>query len=385
MATHSNEARAPVRNNSPSAKSSYHSSVSNNHFEGFTEEDIEESTARSNDGKAITSLTVGEMKSLFIDSLFSERAQRAIEASIEGRIQPIAKRIEPLERKTNAHETEIAELRERIKHLEGKKTMIATEVDTSRRNNLIFTGIQGNNEEVYNKIGRIIEDLGIKLSGPYNVQTKGRDAMVEFSAYWDKRKTYAVRTKLNAKGHRGVFLNEDLTSTQKNIFYMARIARKQGLIQSAWTYNGVTNMSKVVDGTVQTKEVTTEEELKTLLPELIIPPQRNNRNQNFRSDRRTEDRREENNEPPTRTTETEQRHDANGTQTVSVSRKNSVSKIPEPAKIIQSNSSNKTVTTWEDRFATTDGRAARERSPERRNKITKENGGGHNSWRKGSL
>ena len=314
-------------------------------FNGFTEEDVAESVARRKDDKAVTELTVSEMREIFIDSLLTDRAQTAIKSTIRGCIE---KKIEPLETTINTHSHEIAILKEKIRQLEGTKVPVATD-EINKRNNLIFTGVEGNNKEIRGKIYGIIEDLEIKLSGQINISKRGREALVEFSTYWDRRKTYSKRTKLKSKGHGGVFINEDLTEEQSSIFYLARVAKKQGLIKAAWTYNCITNISKMINETIHTKQVNTEDELKTLLPELIIPPRNNRNNQNQRNTESTSN----NKKPPT-----------NDSKNPKQAQHKKKSKIPEPARTEhpgeqgQSNKSESRIT------HNNIERSPRERSPE---------------------
>ena len=62
--------------------------------------------------------------------------------------------------------------------------------------------------------------------------------LIEFISHWDKRKLYLLRTKLSKQGMPNVYINEDLSKPQSELFFLARKARQEKLIKSAWTFNG---------------------------------------------------------------------------------------------------------------------------------------------------
>ena len=74
-----------------------------------------------------------------------------------------------------------------------------------------------------------------------------------------------------AKDYKNVFINEDLTEEQADLFFLGRTAKKQGLIKTAWTMNGATFISKIVNGEKEMQEVSSKEHLKLLLPKLKMP------------------------------------------------------------------------------------------------------------------
>ena len=236
------------------------------------------SSTQIDENTPITSLTAGKMMELFAHSLTTERAQQAIQTSVVQLIDPIKSKLEETGR-------DVASLKTRIESLEHKHNTptpftvkvndtprgVAT-VDYTRRSNLVFTGIKGTPEECKTQLNKIFKKLGLKI-GAFNTFRRGQNAtniIAEFAGHWDKILVYKNRTKLMDKGIRNVFINEDLNETQDRIFYLARSAKKQHLIHTAWTTEGITHISKVVKGVVQIKPVHSEEEIKSLLPKLKI-------------------------------------------------------------------------------------------------------------------
>ena len=75
---------------------------------------------------------------------------------------------------------------------------------------------------------------------------KPRQILVELGNHWDRKKLYAARSKLTSytveandestKPYKKVFFNEDLDKQQASLFYKGRLAKKNGLIKSIWTF-----------------------------------------------------------------------------------------------------------------------------------------------------
>ena len=79
----------------------------------------------------------------------------------------------------------------------------------------------------------LLQDIGINVSqfqatrmGKEN-KDKRRPILVEFANIWDRRRVHAARTKLKSRGYKGIYINEDLTKEQAEIFYYARQAKKK--------------------------------------------------------------------------------------------------------------------------------------------------------------
>ena len=87
---------------------------------------------------------------------------------------------------------------------------------------------------------------------------------------WDKRAAYKARIKCYGSGYKGVYVNEDLTEEQTDLFLFALAAKKQKLVKSAWTMNGASYISKTVRGEQEMIEVTSKEHIKALVPKLNV-------------------------------------------------------------------------------------------------------------------
>ena len=224
----------------------------------------------------ITSLTAGKMMEIFTASLTTDQAQNAIQTSVKTLIEPVKQELEETGKN-------LASLTSRVEQLENQSrpnptpsphAVKVSAVDYTRRNNLVFTGIEGTPEQCKNKLNKIFKKLGVKV-GSFNTFRRGPDAkniIAEFAGHWDKIVIYKNRTKLYGKGVKDVYVNEDLNESQDRVFYVARTAKKQNLIHSAWTTEGITHISKIVKGTVMSRPVHSEDEIKALIPKLKIEP-----------------------------------------------------------------------------------------------------------------
>ena len=64
-------------------------------------------------------------------------------------------------------------------------------------------------------------------------QQKKTTVTVIFKNDWIRRQIYMKRVKIG----RGVFLSEDLTREESTLFYKCRMAKKDNIIKSTWTFN----------------------------------------------------------------------------------------------------------------------------------------------------
>ena len=254
----------------------------------FNNNDIVEALNRTPLSKKCGDLTVEEMMAVFSSSLNMPTSKRVIRNCVQTevntlkseRIDPLEKKVTKLQEETNSMKQDTLKIMGKLEGLEAgnsqnstPRTFIQRE-ETSRQGNLIFRGVkkEGEGKTPLDSIKAILRDLGIELNGAVQARRIGprdkRDSiLVEFSVYWDRRKVYAARTKLAGAGHKGIFLNEDLTMEQKHVFYEARQAKKQGMISSCWTYEGVTHLSKDSNDGKVTAAIPNMETLKLRLPQ----------------------------------------------------------------------------------------------------------------------
>ena len=247
----------------------------------FTNTDIVEALNSTPLNKKCGDLTVEEMMAVFSSSLNLPTSKRVIRNCVQTEVNTLkSEHIDPLEKKVTKLQEETKSIMGKLEGLEAGNRQISTprtfiqREETSRQGNLIFRGVkkEGEGKTPLDSIKAILGDLGIELNGAVQARRIGprdkRDSiLVEFSVYWDRRKVYAARTKLAGAGHKGIFLNEDLTIEQKHVFYEARQAKKQGMISSCWTYEGITHLSKDSrDGKV-TAAIPNMETLKLRLPQ----------------------------------------------------------------------------------------------------------------------
>ena len=237
--------------------------------------------------KPVTEMTGADLAQLFGHSLKSPESKRAIRECVAEEIDPLQKRLQSVELCQKETIESQDKLSERIVKVESEVTSLRNTPPTTqqtsnsqheaiaKRSNIIVSGIDfTENESTRNLISDLLSDIDIKLDGSFQVKRIGpkgkqNQILVEFSCHWDKRKVYAARLKLKNAGREGVFINEDLTKDQKHIFYEARQALKNKLISTAWTYDGITHISRDAPGgggKVQMAAIPTLEILQQRLP-----------------------------------------------------------------------------------------------------------------------
>ena len=135
----------------------------------------------------------------------------------------------------------------------------------ARLNNIVISGIKEDRDEVLDtKIEELAADLNCEISnfkarrlGKVKANTSGdsqssspkpRQILVELTSNWEKRKLYAARSKL--KDHdktalHDVYFNEDLDKSSSELYYKARLAKRQHKIKSVWTFGCQVYFSKL--------------------------------------------------------------------------------------------------------------------------------------------
>ena len=221
---------------------------------------------------------------------------------------PLQNRVTALESKIEDLEKEKTEMKSRLNELERKQEEAKTNTNyptsqavpqtTNKNNNLILYGFQEeqkgmaagsgtslqkneSEENTTQRVSVLLRDIGINVSqfqatrmGKEN-KDKRRPILVEFANIWDRRNVHAARTKLKSRGYKGIYINEDLTKEQAEIFYYARQAKKQNLIHNTWTTGGLTFVSRLKqDGTVINVPVHSVAKLRELIPNLKTQPKK---------------------------------------------------------------------------------------------------------------
>ena len=230
--------------------------------------------------------SINETVSTKIDSVF-EKTKKYIDKTIK----PINTRLEKVEQKAAA--TEDFAKKSINEFLESHKTIWVSindlkkqrtdqkakppASDLRKQNNLLIKGLElkeGDTPET--KVTKMFSDLSIDITGAFNTRKiPGERLLVEFNSCWDKRAAYKARTKLYNNDYKGVYINEDLTEEQADLFFYARAAKKQKLVKSAWTMNGASFIAKTVRGEQEMIEVTSKEHIKALVPKLKMPKAKN--------------------------------------------------------------------------------------------------------------
>lgn len=227
--------------------------------------------------------SINESVSSKLDSVF-EKTKKYMDKTIK----PIATRLEKVEKKAAATEEfaqkSVKDILDNHKNIwtsidqikkqgTDKRTKPSYNDNLQKQYNLLIQGLElEEGETIIEKVTKLLDDLNVEISGKFNARKiPGDRILIEFNSCWDKRAAYKARTRLRSHDYEGVFINEDLTEEQADLFYIARAAKKQKLIKSAWTMNGATYISKTVRGEQEMQEIASKEHLKLLLPKLKIP------------------------------------------------------------------------------------------------------------------
>jgi hypothetical protein len=226
----------------------------------------------------------GDLVSLMKTALCEEFGIKV--TALEGRVTALVGHVQTLE----ASHTVMAE---RIQTLEAKQPALANQVQTlearqtstqqrtimaqsGKANNVLINGIAETTDESPEALVKnMATAINVKL-GAFTAKrigkvadNKTRSILVCCNTYWDKRKLYAARTTLQDNNYADVYINEDLPSKQAELFFRARQARKQKLIKSAWTENGLITI-RIAEGG-QALTIGSIEKLTELVPEYTIP------------------------------------------------------------------------------------------------------------------
>ena len=185
--------------------------------------------------------TIGEI----LRASFEPRLNAMITAIIDGVVEGLTTTVHNLQSQVNELQKENADLKQRV-------TLLETKADAaeqySRRNCLRISGVpedSSENTDVYViDMARAI-DVEVKLDeiershrvGPMKAG-RPRDIIVKFTSYRVRRKVYGERTKAKVRGYAGVFINEDLTKSRKELLMKARRMVKNILMKSAWSSDG---------------------------------------------------------------------------------------------------------------------------------------------------
>jgi hypothetical protein len=209
------------------------------------------------------------------------------------RVTALEEKVSALTEQVHTLEASQEDMAAQIRTLEAKQPALADQVQTlearqastqqrtimaqsGKANNVIINGItETPDENPEDLVQTMATAINVKL-GAFNAKRIGKTAenkvrsiLVCCDTYWDKRKLYAARTTLQDKDYPDVYINEDLPSKQAEVFFHTRQARKQKLIKSAWTENGLVSI-RITEGR-PAQPINSIEKLKELVPEYTIP------------------------------------------------------------------------------------------------------------------
>ena len=144
----------------------------------------------------------------------------------EGVLSGLNEKVQKLESDTVKLRSENAELKSRVEKLEGA---VEQAEQYSRRNLLRMSGIP---EDPNESTDSIVVDIATAISVDLDLSEidrshrvgkpragRPRDIIIKFLTYRARQKLYKSRTLLKDRGHKGVYINEDLTK-QGTIFFI---------------------------------------------------------------------------------------------------------------------------------------------------------------------
>ena len=214
-----------------------------------------------------------EMRSSII-SEFKELMTTEVLNPLRTSIEEANSKIDRIEQdhnsKINANATKIdaakEQLQQQIKSLEERLSQSTAPANSpsrhsfnpallSRLNNIVISGVdESTNEDLQKKIKDIATAVDCELDAfkakrigkKSESNPKPRQILVELGNHWDRKKLYAARSKLttytvednavSTKPYKKVYFNKDLDKQQASLFYKGRLAKKNGLIKSIWTF-----------------------------------------------------------------------------------------------------------------------------------------------------
>lgn len=164
---------------------------------------------------------------------------------VNGVLKGLQDQIPSLQEKNSELKSENTSLLARVASLESQADQAE---QYSRRNCLRLSGI---NEVAGENTDDIVLKLAQDIGSPVELQEidrshrvgnpkrkPNRDIIVKFATYRSRALFYKGRTKLKENGHKGVFVNEDLTRQRSSYLYEARKLVKSGILKGAWSSDG---------------------------------------------------------------------------------------------------------------------------------------------------
>ena len=170
-----------------------------------------------------------------------------VDSIVSGVLKGLQERITSLEKCNEALVQENKSLITRVDLLEKQADQAE---QYSRRNCLRISGVkEETNENTDDIVMNLVSDIGSdiqlphidrshRVGNPKKSRTKPRDIIVKFSTYRYRQAFFKQRTVLKDTGHRGVFVNEDLTKVRSGILFESRKLVKAELLKGAWSSDG---------------------------------------------------------------------------------------------------------------------------------------------------
>lgn len=179
--------------------------------------------------------------------------------------------------KLKEQEAEISSLKTKVENLEMELDDLE---QYGRRNALRISGAwpESDNEKTDDIILKMAkDDLKVDLQPSdidrshrvgKKVDGKQRPILVKFTSYRSRNMIYRARTSLKGSG-KSLYINEDLTQKKNSLAFMTRKAKRNGLLDETWTFDG--KIFAIKDGVKH--KLRTLEQLHKLAPQILAPTQ----------------------------------------------------------------------------------------------------------------
>ena len=210
---------------------------------------------------------------------FQQQLSQIVQDSVQMQVIPILNTIV---------EGVLADLTDHLKFLEAENRGLTKKVarleaaaneteQYSRRNCLRVSGVpespNEDTDELIMSIATAIDvdldlrdvDRSHRLGKPSTTESpraRPRYILVKFATYKMRHKFYKARTLTEDRGHKGVFINEDLTKARSKLLYEVRRRVKSDQLKSAWSADGtILIRTSDRDGRDRTSRITSDGDL----------------------------------------------------------------------------------------------------------------------------
>ena len=204
-------------------------------------------------------------------------------SKLESDLKREKERNDVLEKHVTTLQNDVSTLKRDLNSTEKNAKTTAIMTETGKGKNLVINGLIEDHKTAKENVQEMLAKMKINVNGEFTAQRLGapkeqvpaptagwfgrtsptpkakpRPILIKFNNSWERKVVYGSRFGLADANLKTVFINEDLTKQNAEIFYNARAARRNNWLKSCWTEGGIV-MIRRIDG--NTRSVTSLEEL----------------------------------------------------------------------------------------------------------------------------